>query len=287
VIAENEEVIGAAIRIGAGENLSSADASGIVLGEGLASNLGVVPGDAVVLLSSTASGGMNAAEAQVRGLFYTYNKARDDSALRVPLAMAQELLRISGAHRWVVLLNETEQTDAVLQRFRQRFPEATSQLQFIPWYELADVYNKTAALFSRQMNFVKLIIGLIFVLSISNTLTMSVMERTGEIGTLMALGTRRWQIVQLFFTEGALLGILGGLAGLLIGVTLAFVISAIGIPMPPPPGMEHGYTGRILVNIPLATNAFLIAFTTATVASIYPAWKAARLEVVDALRHNK
>lgn len=286
VVPEKEAEIGAAIRISQGDNLSEADATGIILGEGLASHLGVEPDQQVVLLASTPAGGLNAVEARVRGLSYTYNKARDDTALRVPLPMAQELIRVSGAHVWVVLLEDTGQTDAVLARLRARYPPE-SGLQFVPWYELADVYNKTAALFSRQMNFVKLIIGLIIIFSITNTLSMSVMERTGEIGTLLAMGTRRREITRLFFIEGVLLGLAGGLSGVLVGVLLAYFISMVGIPMPPPPGMEHGYTGRILVNAPLVGGVFLIALGTAALASLYPAGKASRLQIVDALRHNR
>ena len=73
---------------------------------------------------------------------------------------------------------------------------------------------------------------------------------------------------------------------LLSGYGLAELISAIGIPMPPPPGMEEGYTGEIRVTISVLMNAFLIAFVTTLLAGLYPAWKASRLPIVDALRHN-
>jgi putative ABC transport system permease protein len=56
--------------------------------------------------------------------------------------------------------------------------------------------------------------------------------------------------------------------------------------MPPPPGMEEGYTGKIRITTSVLTNAFLIAFVTTVLAGLYPAWKASRLPIVDALRHN-
>ena len=62
----------------AGENLSSDDPKGIIIGAGLAANVGVGPGDSVVLLSKTATGGVFAVEATVRGLFRTVVKAFDD-----------------------------------------------------------------------------------------------------------------------------------------------------------------------------------------------------------------
>jgi putative ABC transport system permease protein len=137
------------------------------------------------------------------------------------------------------------------------------------------------------MHMVRVIIALIIVLSISNTLVMSVLERTGEIGTLLAIGLRRRNILQLFISEGLLLGIIGGILGVAAGILLAKIISAVGIPMPPPPGMDVGFTGRIMVSWPLASGALLIAVATTLLGSVYPAWKASRLEIVDALRHNR
>jgi putative ABC transport system permease protein len=85
-------------------------------------------------------------------------------------------------------------------------------LEFVPWYERADFYNKTVALFSQQMNVLRAIIGVIIVLSISNMLVMNVLERTGEIGTLLAVGFKRKKIMQQFAMEGLLLGLIGGTA---------------------------------------------------------------------------
>jgi putative ABC transport system permease protein len=56
--------------------------------------------------------------------------------------------------------------------------------------------------------------------------------------------------------------------------------------MPPPPGMEEGYTAEILVTMPVLAQAFAIAFVTTTLAALYPAWKASRLDIINALRHN-
>ena len=102
----------------------------------------------------------------------------------------------------------------------------------------------------------------------------------------MALGVPRRSILMQFVLEALLLGILGGSAGLAIGAVLAAIISAVGIPMPPPPGMKHGFTGGILMTSALALGAFALAVGTTLVASVYPARKASHLPIVDALRHN-
>jgi putative ABC transport system permease protein len=132
-----------------------------------------------------------------------------------------------------------------------------------------------------------LLIGAIIVLGISNTLTMNVLERTGEIGTMMAIGTPRKKILRLFVLEGLLLGVIGGLSGLAIGLLLAQALSYVGIPMPPPPGRTEGYSAQIMVTVRLAFWGIAMAVGSTILASLYPALKASRLPVVDALRYNR
>lgn len=283
---EKEALVSQHLIIAQGEDLKSDEPNGVLLGAGLADNLGVGIGDTVALLSTTSGGGLNGVELAVTGLFHSASKAFDDAALRIPIDTARNLLRISGSHSLVFLLRDTNRTDVVLQSLKDRYPESTSQYQFTPWYELADFFNKAKALLSRQMNIVKLIIAVIIVLSISNTMVMSVIERTGEIGTLMAIGFKRLSILRLFISEGLLLGVVGGLIGVVIGIALAKIISAIGIPMPPPPGMDVGFPGKIDTSWPVSVGALALAVITTLLGSIYPAWKASRLEIVDALRHN-
>lgn len=284
---EKEEQVSRFLFIVKGYGLSSTDPKGAILGEGLATNLGVKVDDRIVLLTNTASGGINAVEVHVRGLFYTLSKQFDDTAVRIPIGLARELLRVSGSHVWVLLLDKTDDTASVLTELKKKFPPESSPIEFRAWSELADFYNKTVRLYSRQMMVLRIIIGLIIVLCIANAMMMNVLERTGEIGTLMALGNNRKTILGLFVTESLILGLLGALIGILGGLILAMIISYIGIPMPPAPGMSRGFSGEIRVTFVLTANAFLIAVCTSVVAGLYPAWKASRLNIVDALRHNR
>ena len=116
---------------------------------------------------------------------------------------------------------------------------------------------------------------------------MSVLERTTEIGTMMALGSKRSAVLRMFVLEGLLIGIFGGFTGVTIGFGIAGILSEIGIPMPPPPGMETGFTAEIMVTAGLAMDAFGLAMITTLIASAMPAWKASHMNVVDALRCNQ
>ena len=268
-----------------GEILSSSAPRELIAGYGLAANLGATVGDSLVLVTSLRGGGVNAVEARVRGLFATVSKAYDDSTIRVPLALANQLMRTEGAHSWVVLLKRTEETREVLERLRAT--HAGSGFEFVPWYELADFYNKTHELLSRQMAVMFAIIGVIIVLTISNSMTMAVLERTSEIGTAMALGTSRSGVLIQFLGEGLIIGFAGAVIGAVAGVGMAAAISAVGIPMPPPPGQARAFTAEMIVTVPLVAKAVALALATALLASIYPAWKASRTQIVDALRRGR
>lgn len=282
---EKERVVSPTLLISAGQNLAPEDTRGILLGRGLAENLGAQVGDQVVLLANTPAGGLAAVEVTVRGLFNTVSKAYDDSALRVPLPIAQKLLRAQGIHRSILVLDDTAKTSEVLTVLRSRFGDPN--LAFVPWYDLADFYNKMVLLLSKQVMVVELIIAAVIVLGISNTMTMNVLERTAEIGTCLAIGRRRRQILRQFLYEGLTIGLIGGTLGVALGWLLATLISKVGIPMPPPPGMSQGYTGAIMLTSRLTAEAFVLALVTTLLASVYPAWRASRMEIVDALRHQR
>jgi len=280
-----ERPISSSIRIVAGTSLGSANQRQVLVGEGLAHALGVKPGDTVVLLVTAADGGASAIEVRLAGIFSTISKEYDDYAIRLPIAQARKLMRVEGATSWVILLRDTDLTKASVAALNRML--AGKPFQVVPWTALADFYNKTVVLFSKQVSVVKLIIGLIIVLTISNTLVMSVLERTTEIGTSLAIGLRRIVIMRLFVMEGGLIGLIGGMVGVALGYLLAALISAVGIPMPPPPGMAHGYVGQIMVTPDLAGNAMVLAMVTTLLASLMPAWKAGRMNVVDALRYSQ
>ena len=282
---EKEGELSVDFRISTGQDLAGAEESSVVLGTGLAKNLGVQPGDTITLLATTRSGGPNALELVVAGIFFTSDQVLNESTLRLPISVARRLLRVSGAHSWVILLDETKRTENLLRELQVNLPE--EKFELTPWYEMADFYRKTERLFSRQMQMMQLVVALIILLSISNVMTMSVLERASEIGTMMAIGVKRGRILRLFLAEGATLGLMGGVIGTTFGVGLAQIISRIGIPMPPAPGMEEGFTGEILVTWPLVAGGLALALMTTCIASVYPAWKASRMEIVNALRHNR
>jgi len=102
----------------------------------------------------------------------------------------------------------------------------------------------------------------------------------------MALGNRHAQILKLIVLENALLGLIGAAIGVLAGVALAWLVSRIGIPMPPPPNADIGYVASIRIVPAELVLAFLVGFVATVVASLVPARRLYRTPVIEALRQN-
>ncbi len=279
---QRERTLSSQLVVERGRALGSGAERSLLVGEGLARNLGVDVGDLLTLLVTTPAGGVNAIEAPVAGVFYTSTKAYDDRALRLPLSSAQALLREETISRFVGVLPRTSQTEDAVAALRVALDADAVQVK--GWRDLADFYNKTVQLFSSQLAVVRAVIVAIVLLSVSNTLARNVMERTSEIGTMMALGRKRAAVARLFVGEGLSLGVVCGVLGVLLGWVLAVAISAVGIPMPPPPGMARGFVAGIAFTPRIAMVALLLAAITSVVASLLPALRASRLNIVDALR---
>lgn len=284
VEAEKEAVLGSQLRITEGRQLSAGDSNGILLGHGVARALKLHPGDQLTLLLNTAEGALNSLEFEVIGIFQSFSSDFDARAVRIPLAAAHELLGSRGANTLVLSLQRTESTEAVAAALKARLDAGRFEVR--TWRELNAFYASTVALYERQFGVLQLIILLLVLLSVANSVNMSAFERVGEFGTMMALGNKRGEIFRLLVVENALLGAGGGLLGVALGVVLAFSISAIGIPMPPPPNADIGYIAHIRIVPAVLLMAFGVGFLATFLAALWPAWRVSRIPVDEALRQN-
>jgi putative ABC transport system permease protein len=264
------------------ETTQNAEGAGIEVGEGLAKYLALKVGDSLTLTSNTRAGGINAIELPVVGIFATGNRNYDDYNLRLPLAQAQRLLRVQGVHNWVIVLHDTNQSQSVLNDLEKHLPK--NQFDRVLWSTHAEYVTKMADLYAGFTAFMKVVVAIIIVLGIGNTLSMAVMERTGEIGTTLAMGANRWRVLRNFMFEGISLAIIGGAVGIFVAWLLALLITALGFQMPPPPGMSRAWTVQIHVTPSVIWNTLLVAIPAIILASIYPAWRASSLKIIDALR---
>lgn len=245
----------------------------------------------IEMLAASASGAPNVASLTVVKASNLGIKALDDIFMAMHLAQAQKL--IYGAGR-------PEATAIILQlRHTREMPAARAQLaallardfageplEVLDFQTLNPLYLQTDEFMASMFGFIALLIGVIVLFTIGNTMGTAVMERTVEIGTLRAMGLRRSGIRRLFLCEALLLGAIGSVAGLACALGLAWLINHSGWAWTPP-GYSYAYLilVRVWQDLPLLAGsvAGMIAVTVAS--AWWPASRAAKLEIVDALRH--
>jgi putative ABC transport system permease protein len=281
---DKEAASGNLLRISAGRRLAGTDHYGALIGQGVAHALKLTPGDRTILVVNTSDGAMNTLDLEVIGVSQSFSKEYDNRSIKIPLAAAQELLNTKGANTLVVSLKRTADTIRVATTLQERTVWRDQEVK--TWPELNDFYSKTVELYHRQFGALQLIVLLMVLLSVINAVNMTVFERTAEFGTARALGNRGNEVFQMVMLENALLGLVGAGFGVVLGIALAYAISTIGIPMPPPPNADLGYMAHIRITPGALISAFLIGLVAAVLASILPALKVARMPIAMALRYG-
>ena len=219
-----------------GENPANAQENEVVLAKGLAKSMKAKIGDYLTLMTTTSKGALNAMDVKVAGVYSTGIPEYDERALMVSLPTAQQLLNSQKVSKLVVVLDETDKTEEVASRLEQLLPGIKARR----WFEMATFYNAVVRLYNAIFGFLGVIIFVIVVLSSSNTMMMSIFERTREIGTQLAVGTSPLRLMTNFLYEGLIVGACGGGIGLIVALLFAILINASGILMPAPPGSTRG-----------------------------------------------
>ena len=124
-------------------------------------------------------------------------------------------------------------------------------------------------------------------LSVANTVNMSVFERMAEFGTMRALGNTGRQLFLRVVLENALIGLAGAVLGALLAAVLATALSIIGMAMPPPPNSNMGYTAQIRLVPSVIAGAMAVGMMATVFASLFPALRAARIHIAEALRQAR
>lgn len=266
-----------------GTRLRKENYTGALIGIGLAQILNIEVGD--VLTAFSTEGGLNAIEVMVEGIFETGTYEYDKRAVVLTLENAQMLWNVDGIKSISVLLDHTKNTDLVAENLRLAFSERNIPVKIKTWEEDAVYYRQVTGFLHGLFSVIKFIVMVIIAIGIANTILMSVMERTREIGTLNSIGFKSHLIIRLFLTEATFLGIFGGLAGCLVGIVLTKWLASLGIFVPPPPGSSTGFPLMPVVVPREVLFAFGSSVVIAILSAVYPAAVASKMKPVDALRH--
>jgi putative ABC transport system permease protein len=276
----------AADTVVSGAFLANPEADEVMLGTGLARSIGAQAGDLVTVMTTTPEGGINAVDAAVAAVLGYPIKELDDRILFMPYGPAGRLLKTVGkANSVVVLLKDDRDTAPAAEELQRTLSAAGRPVVVKTWLDAAAFYKQVKLLYVAIFFFMGLVLSIVVILATANTMTMSVFERTREIGTLLAIGMERSAIRTLFLLEGVLLGLIGSGIGAVLSLVLRTVLNASGIMLPPPPGATHGNVLHVDF-IPLAYGiGFAVMSATLLVAAWWPARRAARLNPVEALGH--
>lgn len=243
----------------------------------------------IQLLAANAYGAPNVAQLTVVKAESQGVRAVDDRFLQLHLTEAQKLIygnEPGKATSIAVQLRHTSELPAAMQRIRQL--EATTlkrdDLDVLDFRTLSPQYMQITGMFSAIFGFVTLLIGVIVMFMVGNTMSMTVMERTVEVGTLRAIGVRRSGVLRIFLLEGALLGLLGAAIGVTCAFVAAWFINHSGFHWTPPGEIDPvPLTVRVFGENQMIVGYAIGIVLISTISAFWPARRAARMPIVAAL----
>lgn len=257
----------------------------VALSEGLVEMLHLKEGEQAQVLVNTLSGQANAADITLGKSFNTGNAGSNDKFAFVPLALARSLLDGEGsASRLTILLDHVDNTEMMRERLLKKVQAAGFDVEILTWQDLSDFYNQVHGMFDMIFGFIFMIVLTVVVMSVANSMGMTVIERTREIGTLRAIGLKRSGVVKLFTLESMLLSLIGCVTGLVIALGVRWGINVADISYVPP---NSASPVPLLVDLDMGRTVFtfILMGAVGTLAAYMPARRAARKDIIDALGH--
>jgi len=264
-----------------GKPLSPGDRTGAQVGQELAHALGLEPGVPLMMQAQGLGGRDNALDLELRGLDTGQNPLESKRTVRVPLSFAQLLLGMPGlVTEYVVAVEDLEALDQTAAALRT---ELGPTFEVHTWAELRPSLRDARLLQRAILGGVSFVFLIIALFGVANTLLMSVLERTREIGTLLAVGMTRGTVATLFMAEAMVQAVIGASAGLAVALTII--------------GLARG-AGGFLVSMGPGQGAFQVvpvllpmvpvlvvggAIVGSVLAAVSPALRAARMRPVEAL----
>ncbi len=263
-----------------------ANDNAILIGKGLAEELGFKVGDSLVIITSTAYGSPSGMNLTVKGIVKLGQANLDDNAFYIPLAAAQQLLDLKGrAAEVLVLLDTKDNSEKVASRWQEEAGDDMG-LKFVPWQQ--DNILGMLTMITRVYWVIYAIILLIASATIINTMLMAVFERIKEIGILKAMGMRGNRILWLLTAEASMIGLFGALIGAVLGVVLALVVPQVNFSSLSSQDMGSSIYFNPIIPVNLTPGVVLacslFGWFIATFTALYPARQGTKVHPAEALR---
>ena len=272
--------------------LEKADQNGVVIGKKLARLLDVSVGDELVFVGQTADGYMANDSFHIKGILKSVAAGIDNSGVLMNIRTLRELMSLPDQAAHQIVIMRADRNQDLSQATKAVKDLVGVELEVMNWRQLMPVISRFLETAHIQ-TLIMLLFTYIAVASIVlNAMLMSVFERIHEFGIMKAIGVRPWQIVRLVYAETLIQTLLASIAGLVIGIGLAWYFQRYGIDMSSiAEGMSFAgialdpvWYAELSINSLFTPVAFL--FLMAIIAVIYPAAKVALLRPIEAIYHQ-
>lgn len=272
--------------ISAGRFLQRGDGDQIVIGQGLATAMGVEVGDRITLVGRATHEQMRQRTMTVVGIYDVGMSSVEKRTVYMSLEEAQTLYGLSGQLTEVVVLVQNIGQEPQVVRALQALPA----IEVETWETSIPELSDTLAMKNAVMSIFGVIMLGIAAIGILNLLLMAVFERTREIGVLGALGLKPPQIMFLFLAEGMLIGVAGAALGALLGLLINGILGYYGLDysqfsnLTEYTALISGRVYPVLSPLNILKRGLAVALI-ATLAAFYPAREASRREPAEALHY--
>ncbi|MCD6194331.1 MAG: ABC transporter permease [Candidatus Aminicenantes bacterium] len=260
----------------------------ILLGSDVAFRLGATVGEIVTVITASARlspvGPLpRMKKFRVAGIFHTGLYEYDSSSVIVPLSVAQDLFRMTGRVNLIqVKIKRIFEAEKVKQRLQKILPMGT---YITTWMELNKSLFSALKLEKKLMFFTIALIVLVAALNIIATLILMVMEKTRDIGILMAMGATAADIRRIFFYQGAMIGFIGTFLGVLLGVAWCWLANTFQLIRVPVEIYQIAYVPFRLQATDL-TAIILVSLLISLLSTLFPSYRAAKIDPVVALKYE-
>lgn len=258
------------------------DRTKVAVAEELAKNLHLQKGSQIALLTTTKDGVANAVDLTVDKIYNTGNPATNDKFILANLDVMQELYDTKGADKIVVAVKDLSHTEKAQAALLASLGKAGYQVESQTWNQVSPSYEKVKKMFTVIFRVLMVIISGIVLLTLLNTMHMTVNERAHEIGALRAIGMQKGSVLRMFVSEGFLLTLIGIATGVPLLLIVKFLLQWLNITFIPPVASVPIPINLILV--PTFVAPVIVLFIVSTIlSSFFAARRIVNQKIVTAL----